>query len=416
MTTGGSILRRSAPPLLILLLAIAGAGLLIASKPKSTAPSVEEKVWLVDTQAAEIGRHVPSIPLLGRVESAQTSQLSTPLNSEIKAVLVAEGDVVKKDQPLIRLDERDALFRLQQRKAELAEIEALISSEAHQQQSNLAVLEHEKQLLTLARQELQRTEQLNRDKLTAQSQIDEARQAALRQEITLAQRQLAVQDYAARTARLQAQKAKAEALLAAANLDMENTLIRAPFDARITQLLTSPGNRARPNDTLLELYAIHNLEVRAQIPSVYLDRIQTALAQGNVLKARTSGDTEEIELSLRQLSGQIKTGRGGRDALLTFASDARDLTIGQILELRLDLPPADDTLVIPRQALYGNDRVYTVHDDRLMAHQIINLGEIQSARGDSLLLVRSATISPGDQIVITQLPSVIAGMKVRAHE
>ena len=253
----------------------------------------------------------------------------------------------------------------------------------------------------------------------AQALIDEAQQTHLRQDIAVAQRQLAVQDHKARLSRLQAQLKKAESLQALAKLDAERSQLRAPFDARITQVPASPGNRTRPGEVLVELYAVDALQVRAQIPTAKLAAVETALASGQPLIAHARSNVlQDLALQLTHLAGDIKPNRGGRDGLFELVTPDIDLSIGSIIVLQLQLPAVDDTLALPREALYGNDRIYSIVDGRLKGHRVERLGEtLISANdsGQSQLLVRSTSITPTDLIVTTQLPNAIEGLKVSAR-
>jgi len=429
MQNGRSVLRKTAPLLLILVilgLAIGGAILLVATKPQAPPPESEEKVWVVAAQTAAPARHFPVITLYGRLESARSSRLTSSLSTEVIDILCEEGERVSKGQPLVRLDERDAQLRLKQRSAELAEIRALITSEEHRFNNDQRILKSERRLQALAQQEVERAQRLKAGRLAAQARIDEAQQVKLRQDIAVAQRQLAVQDHEARLARLQAQLKKAESLQAVAKLDVDRSLLRAPFDARITQVSASPGNRTRPGDVLVELYALDALQVRAQIPSAKLATVETALNGGHSLIARAqTGARQRLDLQLTHLAGDIKPGRGGRDGLFELKNPDRDLAIGDIASLQLQLPAVDDSLALPREALYGNDRIYTISDGRLKGHRVERLGETldngpgsplenpQAAATANWLLVRSASIAPGDLIVTTQLPNAVEGLKVR---
>ncbi len=413
MQRGQSVLKKIIPLLLILAFAIAGAIVLFKTKPQAPPTESEEKIWAVTTQIADPKQNTPAISLYGRVESAQQSRLTSSLNTTVQEVLCREGQRVEKGQPLVRLDARDAQLRLQQRSAELAEIRALLTSENTRFDSDQKILKDERQLLTLAQQEVTRAQRLKKDKLAAQTLIDQAQQVRLRQDIAVAQRQSAVRDHKARMNRLQAQFKKAESLHALAELDIEHTVLTAPFNARITDVPASPGNRTRPGEVLVELYAVDALQVRAQIPNAKLTAVETALASGHPLMANAHTSSQQtLELQLTHLAGDIKPKRGGRDGLFELNTPGINLAVGSIIALQLQLPAVDDTLALPREALYGSKRIYSIVDGRLKGHQVERLGETPAGR-ESLLLVRSASIVPGDVIVTTQLPNAVEGLKVR---
>lgn len=418
MYNGPSVLKKALPLIMILGLAIGGAALLIASKPQAKIAAGEEKVWTVDTQRVQPGQHTPIISLYGRIESAQLSRLSAALSSTVLAVLSHEGERVRQGQVLVQLDDRDAQLRLKQRRAEQAEIRAQLDSELNRFDSDRRILKSERQLQALAQQALKRAQRLKKDQLTAQTFIDEAQQLKLRQDIVVAQRQLAVDDHPTRKARLQAQLKKAESLQTLAALEVERCLLRAPFDGRITQLAASPGDRTQPGSLLVELYALDAIQIRAQIPTTQLATIEAALARGQPLTALAhTANGQTLTLHLSHLAGDIKASRGGRDALFTLDTASDALTVGGIVTLQLQLPSVSHAIALPREALYGGDRVYSILDGRLQGHRIERLGETLAGDGHrSRLLVRSDSLKPGDVIVTTQLPNALEGLKVRAKQ
>lgn len=418
MRIGRGVIKKAAPLLIIVLFAIGGFLLLVATKPRVEPLQGSERSWTVDTLVAMPQPHSPMLRLLGRIESTQTVQLRAAISADVSEVLVNEGDHVVKGRLLLRLDEREAQLQLRQREAELAEIRAQLTSEQSRHENDKTILDHEQELLALAQQELERAQRLKLDNLASQTRIDEARQIVLRQQISVEQRQLALQDHEARKAKLEAQAARTGALRDQAALDLERTQIRAPFDARITRLASAPGDRVRPGDALLNLYNTRAMEVRTQIPTPELPVIQAALATGAPLGATARVNGHTITLALAQLSGDIKPGRGGRDALFSFVESQPMLVAGQVFSLDLALPAIDATLAVPRETIYGSNRLYTVVENRLRGHEIERLGAaFIDPTGDEkrdLVLVRGASLVPGDLIVVTQLPNAVDGLSVRA--
>ena len=67
-------------------------------------------------------------------------------------------------------------------------------------------------------------------------------------------RQNNLNDHPNRLAQLQASAAQSQAQLDFAELDLERTVINAPFDGRILNVNTAVGNRARNGDQVVTLY------------------------------------------------------------------------------------------------------------------------------------------------------------------
>ncbi|MEZ5489680.1 MAG: hypothetical protein R3F50_05100 [Gammaproteobacteria bacterium] len=67
---------------------------------------------------------------------------------------------------------------------------------------------------------------------------------------------------------------------------------------------------------------------------------------------------------------------------------------------------------MPVHALYPDQTLYRVVEDRLQAIRYQQLGDYLDAGGDLNVLVRSQEIRAGDRLMISQLPRAITGLLV----
>lgn len=406
-------------PVLILLIASGIFVGFVKSKPKVGSLPIDEKVWGVEVMTVNPQTMAPQITLYGKVETPRYSQLTAAITADVVNVLVKNGDLVSQGQLLVELDDSDNTLLLKQREAELSEIKALIKSENARFESDKNALQHDKQLLQLARQEYDRALSLERNKLSTQASIDAANQAVLKQRLALEARELAVADHSSRLAQLKARFAKAQALRDLSKLDIERSKITAPYAGKITAVKVAQGDRARTGDTLIELYDYNALEIRAQIPIQYLNDVQQTITdssvQGANAEAYTMFNNRKILLQLDRLAGEISQGSGGQDCFFAIAAEAKNLPLGRTLEIKLSLPAVDDTIAVPRSAVYGSNRVYRYLDGRMVSHTVQRLGEYHDGE-QNLLLIKDPSLTPGQQIVITQLPNAIDGLKVNIQE
>ena len=93
---------------------------------------------------------------------------------------------------------------------------------------------------------------------------------------------------------------------------------------------------------------------------------------------------------------------------------AETLTIGDTLEMTLELPAIEDVFSVPVSSIYGTNRIYRVENERLVAVKVEKLGG-QYSDGRQFLLVRSDSLKPGDEIITTQLPLAVNGLKVEVR-
>jgi RND family efflux transporter MFP subunit len=244
---------------------------------------------------------------------------------------------------------------------------------------------------------------------------DEALQLAQQQELSLYSREYAVQDHPHRLKRLQAQQMKLKTLRDQAALDLARTRIVSPFDGRVTALDASPGNRVRPGDVIATVFDVSHMEVRAQIPSRYLNQVEKALQQKLEMDATLALEGERTPLRLERLAGAIDMGKGGVDGLFTIHDAERQLTLGRAGEVYLHMPPLENVIALPPTAIYGQQRIYKIEDGLLHTVMIDRLGEALQEDGERWQLVR-ADIADGDKILITQLPNAVGGLKVKLEE
>ncbi len=408
------LLKRMVLPVLILVVGVWGMMALVNSKPELEPRQPEEKEWTVMAEPVALGKVTPEIALFARVESSRTADLSASLNADVLTVEIFEGDSVALDAPLVALDRSEAQLIVEQRIADVDELSSELEREALQYRNDLQAAKREKEILALVREDIKRARSLQERNLGSKSTLDQARREEQRQLLAIEQRTLAIEGYSSRKKRLEASLSRAQAGLARARLDLERTLVKAPFDGRITQVFVSPGDRVRPGDRLLTIFDSSALELRSQIPLRYLPQFSRTLERGSALDARARVDGLEIRARLHRLTAEVKRGSGGADALFRVVEGRDWLQIGRTLRLVADLPPVERGILLPRSALYGTDRVFVVERGRMKGVRVERLGEVDlDSPGSSRIVVASPDLNAGDLVVITQLPNAIDGLKLR---
>lgn len=419
---------------LILVTAVAVFALLKATKPQPEAQPVSGKRWPVSTLKVQPASYTPQVSLLGKTESPFQIQVTAAVNGYIKHIHALEGDLLPKGQILFELDPRDSQVLLQQRRADLDTQNALLSSEKLQQENNRKLLTQDQALLELNKSSVERLKALVRQGSAAQSALDEAQQALIRQKMTLANREFSIRNFDNRLLQLTAQRDKARALYQQAQLDLERTQAKAPFNARVSSLMVAPGDRVSPGKVLATLYPQEQLELRAQLPGDLLAHIRQA-SEGDTsspLKAVAHYQQKTLPLELRSLGAQVRSGQGGIDAFfrllqpVTTPSDGQPealqpvtaktlplLPTGQSLAITLYLPEVHQAIALPGTAFYGQNRIYLVEKGTLISRTVTRLGTLQSPDGQLRILISSDGIGDNSQILTTQLPNAITGLPVR---
>jgi len=402
-------------PLLFIILGLAGLMTLLSNRPDAAPAVAAEKVWAVAIQSVQRQRLSPVVNLFGRIESPREARLSAALASDVLEVTVAEGQYVTAGTALVRLDDIDARNRLSERKAEAADISAQIESENQRHLADQEALRYEQSLLALARKSVERAERLASTQVGAESQVYYARRAMLQQELGVTSRKLAINDHTARLAQLDARRDRARSLQSQADRDVSRSQIVAPYDGRITSVHVARGDRVRVGDGLVDLYDVGRTEVRAQIPTRHLARLRSALDESDTIHSTVTVDGRTLMLRLNRLAGRVEIGSGGVDAFFHFDDQRPGLELGRTVDLRVELPTEFDVIAVPLTALYGRDQIYKMDNGRLKGVRVERVGDYVDSDGNSQVLIRSDTISDGDELVISQLPNAVDGLRIEAR-
>ncbi len=410
--------KRHLLPLLVLAIGIGGFVLLKMMRPPAQPVVAQEQVWSVNLLEVSPSAQQPSLLLYGRVESPKAATLRVPTLSQnsslsVLAVPHLEGEMVANGDLLVKLEDRDIQLLIQQRQAAVSSLDAQISSEKTQHDSNLAALKHEQTLVALAERSVARARQLEKQRSGSQAALDDATQALAQQQLSVTSRQREIRNHPARLQQLQASLQQAKAQLAQAQLELSRTEIRAPFAGRLAAVSVAVGDRVQTGTALVSVYDVQHVEVRAQIPNRYQDKVLKALHHGQNLTAQTQLYGEAIQFTLARVAGEIQQNSGGIDALLTVTHGAELLRLGQFITPILQLPPQEKVVSLPYSAIYGTDRIYKLVDGRMHSVKIELVGEHIDATGNTQVLARSEQLTQGDQVIATQLPNAMDGLRVQ---
>ena len=402
-------------PVVILGVAAAVTALLISTRPEVPAEPAQEQAWPVTTVDVEIAAHRPVLRLQGFLESPATATLTAAVNADVTAVPIREGDAAAAGDALVRLDDEEQRLALEERDADVAELRSQRSVEEQRVAMDRQELAWEEDLLALFDREVERLEDLSRDQFASPSDLERAQQEWTRQRLAVAQRRFAVDTAGQRLEQLDARLERARTLRDRAALDLARTDLRAPFDARVAEVLVAPGDRVAPGEALLQLYDVSALEIRATVPRHALGPLRLAAAGAGV-DASAEVDGQRVPVALSRFSGRADPGQGGVDALFDVTARGDELVLGRFASLEVLLPPEPDSILLPFEALYDAGRVYRVEADRMQAVDVQRIGQARLPNGERGVLVRAPDLSSGDRVVATQIPQAMDGVRVQVME
>lgn len=189
-------------------------GIVIAGILRQAKPIPAEKIV-----AAEQGDIARSVVARGKIEPLSKVEVKSKANGIIKALLVDVGDRVAEGQILAELDKEDLQAQVREAKATLdgeqANLQAAIAAEAK------AKIEAANPELEFARRDFERAQELFKQKIASQQQLDDASRA---HEVSKNRQQLL--DATIQTAGAQVAQARARVEAGKAALDRAEELLR----------------------------------------------------------------------------------------------------------------------------------------------------------------------------------------------
>jgi len=232
-------------------------------------------------------------------------------------------------------------------------------------------------------------------------------------------------DYALRLPQLRAAKSNietAKAQLKLAELNLERTKVRAPFDGRILATFVNVGSVVGPNIKLAQIYSSEAIELRLPLankdlrfinlpeasmgdyqnyPKVSIHNTLTEPAQiwhGKVVRTEAAIDEASQQLYVLARIDQpfIKDDRLSR----------LPLKIGQFVRASIQGKQLESVISIPNSSLYQGAYVYLLKEGKLQRQPVSVLW-----RNQQVSVIKSG-LENGQQLVTTPLGQVTSGTAV----
>jgi len=421
MTTSPAV-RRASIGGGVLLVAIAVSGLITATGPDGMAAPQTEKAWPVTVVQANPTELHPMFATYGRVEARTEAKLRTNIQAEVEEVYVREGEWAEAGELLIKFRDEELALSVREANAEADKAAATLRSTEVEYSMLQKTTSHFEEMHRISQQTLERQRELAKQRMIPQALLDTATQQASRDTIEYQNHQRALANFPSRIAQDKAALTVATARAEKASLDLQKTRLHAPFAGPVLSVAVGPGDRTNLAIELMTIADASTFEVRAAIPDQYADRVRQALNRKQSITAQLATDATQLKLS--RVAHNVRPGQSGLDAWFRLDTDSQPngdalgsqansgLTLGRVINLTAVLPSEPNLVALPGQAVYNNNRVYLVHNNRLQAATVQRIGEIRLASGDHQVLVRGDNLSSGADVMTTALPKAITGLLV----
>ena len=195
--------------------------------------------------------------------------------------------------------------------------------------------------------------------------------------------------------------------IALAEIALDETRIRMPFDGYVRTTALSPGQVVeRVVTNVGEVYAKNQLRVRARISAFDLNSLRpvigkraVAVADGRAYETVVERVSKEVDIETRLASLYLEVLDQENAEMLPPPGTFADVTV--------EGPMQDDLFVLPESALQINGSVWLVDDGTLTAHTPASVGY-----SDGGWLVRA--FDTRDGIVVGRVPGAREGLGVNA--
>jgi len=377
--------------LLVCICILGGAGaatvLIFRTEPEAQrTASTRETAMLVDVTEVRRGSYRPQLSVLGTVQPAQDIILSPRVSGQIieRSPSFTPGGFVKKNEMLLRIDPADYENALRQRESAL-------------------------------------------QRAIAELDIEMGRQNAARQGFDLLDESLAVENKSLVLREPQVDTARAEveaarAALDQAELDLNRTRIEAPFDAHVLRRDVNLGSQVSAGSDLGRLVGIDEYWVEATVPLSKLHWLSFAEQQdseGSLVQIRNRSSWPEgvhREGRLYRLIGALEERTRLARVLVTVkdpllhenpSSDLPKMMIGSYVEAIIQVRELKDVVRLSRDYVRKNDTVWLMKDGRLQ------IRDVRIRFTDPKNAYISEGLENGDQVVMTNLATVVEGARLR---
>ncbi|HOX37088.1 MAG TPA: HlyD family efflux transporter periplasmic adaptor subunit [Candidatus Brocadiia bacterium] len=445
----------------------------LKNPPKAERKPREAQAALVEVRKLEAGTHSVAVPAMGTVVAAKRIKFASRVGGEIVEVAdnFMPGGSFKAGDKVLKIEQVDYELALQQTRAELLRRKA----EAEQRAADIAlrdadlkqadvklensanqialkdadairaeaawkiekgqqsVAKREYELLGKEAAEEDRELMLRQPQLaTAQAQYDAAkvakrvaetdRKAAEISKLS-AETQRKSADFAAQAAA--AYVMAAEASLGKAELDLERTNVKAPFNAIVATKAVDCGAQVAVGAELASLVGTDEFWIEATVPVDQLKWISVPGLNGDagskvrIFHEAAWGPGVFREGVVRRMMTELEP-QGRMARLIVSVADPLEydsaegakhpLILGSYVRMEIEGKEIGNVVRIERNCLHDGDRIWVMRPDNTLAIQSV---EIEWS--DNLEVYISGGLEDGDMLVTTDLGAPVQGMALRTE-
>jgi RND family efflux transporter MFP subunit len=374
---------------------------------------------MIVTAGAET--HVRSFP--GKVEASKKVELAFQVSGEIVELPVKEGQRLARGDLIAQLRQKDFVTDLKRRQSELDQARAVLQAlRAGERPEQILRLEAQARAteatLANARAELDRYTRLVRSGTASRSDFDRA-EAGFRvaQEDHAAARQMLEKGSIAREEDIEAKEATVrglEAQLVQANIRLQDSTLRAPYDGVIAQRFAEPKQQITAKQPVVKFQDVDEIDIVVDVPETVMASVRAAdIVQ---IEAEFTGAPGiQFPVHIKEVAQRADQTTQTFQVRVAMKAPS-DVTIlpGMSATVALTYRRASilgSRLLVPISAVVndgtGGPGAWILGSDDTVSHRPVRVGQ---ATGSQIEITDG--LRPGDRIIVAGASFLREGMKV----
>jgi len=393
--------------------------------PRAPSTTKADVVRPVKTMVVSAGAESKVRSFPGRVEASNKVELAFQVSGLLVNLPVREGQRVTKNAVIAQLRPDEFQARLRALQGQLdrarADLQALRAGVRPEERLRLeAQLRAAEATLVNARTEFERSTQLLRNKIISRAEYDSSETAyTVAQQNYQAALQTFEQGTIAREEEILAKEAEVSGLegqVVEANLQLEDSTLRAPYDGVIAQRFVEQGQNIRANERVVVFQDVDEIDVAVDVPETVMAADLRSADIVQMLASFNGAPGLQFPVHIKEIAQradpvtQTFTIRVGMQAppgvnLLPGMTGTVTLTYRRASIL-------GGQILVPVTALIkestGAQVAWAIGPDDSVKRRPVKTG---SVTGDSIVILEG--LQPGDRIAVAGVSFLLDGMKVR---
>jgi RND family efflux transporter MFP subunit len=212
----------------------------------------------------------------------------------------------------------------------------------------------------------------------------------------------------------------AESSLKRAELDLQRTTLRAPFNSMVVSESVDVGQLIGSQNIVARLVGTDEYHVQVSVPvaSLRTIRARTDDEPGslvNVVQRIGQGTIERTGEVIRQLP-DLDAGGAMARILVRIPNPIGEkgelpLLLGSFVDVQVAAQPIEDAIRVPRVALRGGRNVFVMNDEGLLEIRDV---EIAWSEQDAVLI--TSGLRPNERVIVSRIATPIPNMLLRTAE